>query len=132
MFSWRSANDLLEQSRLGIDPRYRSDKYLSMRLLRYYRAGLLKRRRHGKGYEYTLTHRGSDRLIFLWNKFNMLTPPPGWEFRGELGRLEKELADRRREFAVMLLEEKQQRLISERAERRQDYLRLLSSMSSRG
>lgn len=78
---------------------------------------MLKRRRHGKGYEYTLTHRGEDRLIFLWTKFHKLTPPPGWQYRGELERREKDLADLRRELAIMLLEEKQRRLRWERAER---------------
>ncbi|MFQ5969418.1 MAG: hypothetical protein ACE5J2_02855 [Nitrososphaerales archaeon] len=45
---------------------------LSMRLLRYYRDGLLLRRRGSRSFEYCITWKGEDRLIHLWKKLGYL------------------------------------------------------------
>jgi N-glycosylase/DNA lyase len=59
---------------------------VSMRLLRYKRQGLLIRIKiDGRLTEYKLSKKGEDRLIYFWKKFNLLSPPPGWQFMGEEG-----------------------------------------------
>ena len=67
-----------------------------MRLLRYKRQGLLIRRKiRGRLTEYKLSQKGEDRLIYFWDKFKLLVPPPGWQSMGEEGRVGKELAEHR-------------------------------------
>ena len=39
-----------------------------MRLMRYHRDGLLARKRRGKRFEYQITVKGEERLMYLWKK----------------------------------------------------------------
>jgi len=77
-----------------------------MRLLRYAREGLVQRRRRqgqSKTYEYSITRKGEDRLVHLWKALGFLKVPEDWRSQGELGRLDKELAERRRQIAIGIL-----------------------------
>ena len=92
---------------LGEGHLYRSGwRCISIRLLRYCRQGLLLRRRNGRRYEYRLSEKGEDRLLYLYEKFSLR---PGWEFRGNLGRIEKELAKTRRRITLKILESQNKR-----------------------
>jgi hypothetical protein len=48
---------------------------IQMRLLRYVGMGLLAREKVSRAWEYALTVRGEDRLLWLWNKFGVEEPP---------------------------------------------------------
>lgn len=48
-----------------------------MRLFRYTRQGLLRRRRGRRGYEYEIAMRGEERLLHLWRKNGLLDPQKG-------------------------------------------------------
>lgn len=88
---------------------------VSMRLLRYERQGLLIRYKiTGRLTKYKLSQKGEDRLIFLWKKFGLLTPPPEWQSMGEEGKIGKELADARSSLSSGILENQMERLLKNR------------------
>jgi len=67
-----------ESSKIKADPDLRSisqepsaDRSIQMRLVRYCRQGLVRRKRVGHGYAYHLTPKGEDRLFYLWEKFGV-------------------------------------------------------------
>ncbi|UCH01536.1 MAG: hypothetical protein JSV20_06655 [Candidatus Bathyarchaeota archaeon] len=70
---WRSVKELFERTTLRIGLGRSQWRCLSIRLLRYYRAGLLYRRRVGRRYEYTLTEKGENRLFYLWINCGLLS-----------------------------------------------------------
>lgn len=106
---WCSSKYMYKNS-FGIDHRYKSrSKCISIRFLRYYRAGLLKRQRRGRGFVYNLSEKGEDRLLYFWEKFRRLEPPSDWMMKGRLGELEKRLAEMRRRYQLELLETKLRR-----------------------
>lgn len=91
---WCTVEDVYQfLESLAAEPFASGRRGVSMRLLRYNRQGLLIRRKiRGRLTQYKLSQKGEDRLIYFWNKFKLLVPPPGWQFMGEEGRVEKELA----------------------------------------
>jgi hypothetical protein len=101
---WCTPKRLNEETILGANLYQSEWRCISIRLLRYYRQGLLRRRRKGRTYEYQISEKGEDRLLYLWKKFKCLDPPIGWEFSGRLGRVHKELAEERRKLAISILE----------------------------
>jgi len=107
---WCSVMDLYRNPIFRLDHFYLSgSRCISIRLLRYYRAGLLQRRRKGRIFEYRLSRKGEDRLLYLWEKLGCLKPPLNWESEGRLGIIEKELAEKRNFLAIQLLENQIQR-----------------------
>ena len=72
---WRSAKELYDSSFFEALPYQSNWRSMSMRLLRYYRQGLLERKRYGRCYKYKLTFHGERRLNHLWEKFGMRAPP---------------------------------------------------------
>ncbi len=64
---WIRPPELIEDPLAGekqtLPPKVKS---VSVRLLRYFRQGLLERRRVGDGYEYRITYKGEKRLLYLW------------------------------------------------------------------
>jgi hypothetical protein len=69
-----TARDLHENTVLGAGAKVSEWRYIAMRLLRYYRMGLLKRKKYFGEYQYTLSKKGENRLIFFWTKFSLLEP----------------------------------------------------------
>jgi len=67
---WCSALEMSRDPIFSVPSYSPVEKLLSIRLMRYYREGLLQRRRRKRGFEYHLTGKGEDRLIFLWHKHN--------------------------------------------------------------
>jgi hypothetical protein len=66
---WHAPKELCDHPILG-NPLYDSGwRCLSVRLSRYYRSGLLWRRRRDRHYEYHITERGVERLIHCWKRF---------------------------------------------------------------
>ena len=65
---------------------------VSMRLLRYYRQGLLARRRKFHRFEYILTSKGKYRLLYLWEKLGMLKIPPWDDEEPELSQVKTDYA----------------------------------------
>jgi len=105
IFEWKSAKELLNDS-IFETYIYLSDwRCLSMRLLRYYRQGLLQRKKVGHCYKYKLSIKGEDRLYYLWNKFNLLSPPPDWELKGRIGEIQYQLARARGKLAIQMLKD---------------------------
>jgi hypothetical protein len=49
---------------------------IQMRLTRYFRQGLLSRRRASRGFEYSLAKAGEDRLMYFWEKFGEMKADP--------------------------------------------------------
>jgi hypothetical protein len=133
MNDWCSPKKLYEESILGIKILFSEWRCISIRLLRYYRQGLLRRRRKCRGYEYQLSDRGERRLVYFYRKFNCLQPPPGWEFNGRLGELDKELAEQRGKLAIQILEAQSERLKKRHEqlekELRKDRLELIDSLT---
>jgi hypothetical protein len=91
-----TARDLYEKTLLGVGAKVSEWRYISMRLLRYYRMGLLKRKKYFGEYQYTLSEKGENRLIYFWKRFDLLEPPSDWIYRGEIGELENKLAQDRK------------------------------------
>jgi hypothetical protein len=86
-----------------------------MRLLRYERQGLLIRYKiTGTLTKYKLSQKGENRLMYLWKKFGLLTPPPEWQSMGEEGKIGKELADARSSLCSGILEDQMERLLENR------------------
>ena len=54
--------------------RDQGDRALRVRLLRYSRQGLLRRKRERGQYHYEVTRRGENRLIHLWERAELLDP----------------------------------------------------------
>ena len=67
---WHAASVLKEDSQIGTIRFVEDSRAIQMRLLRYVRQGLLRRRRKHVGYEYTITMKGEDYLFYLWEKTN--------------------------------------------------------------
>ena len=104
IFEWKSAKELLNDS-IFETYIYLSDwRCISMRLIRYYRQGLLRRKKVGHCYKYKLSIKGEERLYYLWNKFNLLSAPPGWELMGRIGEIQYQLARARGKLAIQMLE----------------------------
>jgi DNA-binding transcriptional ArsR family regulator len=101
--TWRTVREVYSTV-LGEAVNGSGHRSLSVRLLRYFKAGLLLRRRNGKLYEYTLSEEGCRSLVSLWKEYALLTPPLRWHLRGEPGRREKERTDQRRRIAIDILE----------------------------
>lgn len=106
---WCSPYDLYENSRSYNRYRLKS-KCFSIRLLRYCRMGLLRRKRRNGIFVYTLSEKGEDRLLYLWKKLGCLDPPPDWENKGSSGEAGKKLAEIRLNYAINLLESKKKRI----------------------
>lgn len=71
----RSATEMLRDPVLGAKVAGDGgDRALRMRLLRYSRDNLLRRRRKGGEYWYEITPSGEKRLIYLWEKNGQLSP----------------------------------------------------------
>jgi len=69
---WCTAEDLLKDPVVGLRLYWSQRNAVSMELLRYYRQGLLLRRRRGRCYEYKLSEKGHDRLWYFWRKFGYI------------------------------------------------------------
>jgi hypothetical protein len=70
---WHSPSDLRVDPVLGaIYPRFPDNKSIQMRLMRYSRLGILKRRRAGRKYFYSITQAGKKRLVYFWEKLGYL------------------------------------------------------------
>jgi len=70
-----TATELTEDPTLGNTlARDMGDKALMVRLLRYSRQGLLRRKREGGQYRYEITRRGEKRMIYLWERSGLLDP----------------------------------------------------------
>jgi hypothetical protein len=94
---WHSPKDAYADPFLE-EPLYESEwRCLSIRLLRYYRQGLLRRRRRSRSFEYSITTKGEDRLIYLWEKLGYL------DFDRKLTEPEKRLVEIRARKAISIL-----------------------------
>ena len=71
---WNSAREFCLSPVAGEPLGIEFTKSVEMRLLRYERAGLLRRRRRKRGYEYSISMRGEERLVFLWERLGLLNP----------------------------------------------------------
>ena len=101
--SWRTVKGVYRTVQ-GVEANESGHRSLSVRCLRYYKAGLLRRRRRGTRYEYTLSERGCRSLVSLWRENALLTSPRRRQLHGEPGRREKERTARRRRIAIDILE----------------------------
>ena len=86
---WCTVEDLFrELEDVAASPFESGRRGVSMRLLRYERQGLLLRIKiRGRLTEYKLSQKGEDRLMYLWNKFKLLAPPPEWQSMGKEGKV---------------------------------------------
>lgn len=72
---WKSAKEFSK------DPVFEAYLYcsgwrcLSIRLQRYWRQGLIDRKRFGRCYKYKLAFKGEQRLCHQWKKLGLLSPP---------------------------------------------------------
>ena len=101
--TWLTAREVYDAV-LSEDANVSGPHSLSVRFLRYFKSGLLLRRRRGTRYEYTLSEKGCRSLVNLWKEYTLLTPPRGRQLHGDPGRREKERTDRRRRIAIDILE----------------------------
>jgi hypothetical protein len=89
-------------------------KSIEVRLLQYYRAGLLRRRREKRAYLYSITTEGEARLMYLWERLGYLDPVKA---RSDD---EKELVKQRVKVCISLIDGQlnklEQRLSATRAE----------------
>jgi hypothetical protein len=108
MNGWCTAKDLYQHSTLGAYLYQSEWRCISIRLLRYWRAGLLIRRRKGRRFKYRLSEKGENRLIYLWEKFGCLEVSKTWEME-RLGKTQKELTEIRQEFAILILNRQNKR-----------------------
>ncbi|MGD1055356.1 MAG: hypothetical protein ABR867_04655 [Nitrososphaerales archaeon] len=96
---WHRPKELIENALAGeresLPPERSSVK---VRHLRYFRLGLLERRRARRGFEYTITTRGEKRLLHLWKSRGYLDPARA------VTPLEREKLIYRKEVAILLLE----------------------------
>lgn len=70
-----TATELTKDPILGnMLARDRGDRALRVRLLRYSRHGLLRRKRERGEYHYEITKFGENRLIYLWERAGLLDP----------------------------------------------------------
>ncbi len=94
--SWHSAREFcsspIANEFLGLE----ALKTVEMRLLRYSRAGLVKRRRRKRGYEYSISLLGEERLVYLWERLGYLNPSTA------TGAGDKEVMRSRLKIAVFL------------------------------
>jgi hypothetical protein len=81
---------------------------IQMRLTRYYRQGLLSRRRAPRGFEYSIAKAGEDRLRYFWEKFgeseidDALTPEEEKLRVEKISQMVKNLDKRIAYFSTML------------------------------
>jgi hypothetical protein len=97
---WHSPSDLQLDPLLGaIYSRFPDNKSIQMRLLRYCRLGILKRKRVGRRYLYSITRVGKKRLVYLWEKLGYLNQANATTEK------EGNLFDARREVVISILSE---------------------------
>jgi hypothetical protein len=105
---WCTAKDLYQHSTLGVYLYQSEWRCISMRLLRYWRAGLLIKKRKGRRFQYRLSEKGENRLIYLWEKFGCLKVSKTGE--GDYhGKTQKELTEIRQEFTILILNRQNER-----------------------
>jgi hypothetical protein len=97
---WHSPSDLRVDPVLGaIYPRFPDNKSIQMRLMRYSRLGILKRRRAGRKYFYSITQAGKKRLVYFWEKLGYL------DQANATTEKERNLFDARLEVAISIVSE---------------------------
>jgi hypothetical protein len=101
--SWRTVREVYRTLH-GEAANGSEHRSLSVRLLRYFKAGTLLRRRRRTRYEYTLSEQGCRSLVSLWKEHALLTPSRRRQLHGEPSRREKERAAQRRRIAIDILE----------------------------
>ena len=113
---WCNCEDLYRELKsMGASPFGSGKRGVSMRLLRYRRQGLLIGwKARGKLTRYKLSEKGENRLMHLWKKFGLLSPPPDWQSAGEDGKIGKELASLRMSFLNRILKDQIDRLQNNR------------------
>lgn len=70
--SWYSAKEFCTSPTANEFLGLEALKTVEMRLLRYARVGLLKRRTRERGYEYSISLLGEERLVYLWERLGYL------------------------------------------------------------
>jgi hypothetical protein len=106
---WHKPKELIENPHAGERPGLPPDASLvKVRLLRYWRMGLLDRRKSGKGYEYSISERGEGYLLHVFETKGLL------DSRESMTEPERQLLRVRRELYEILNE----RFIKRRRRRR--------------
>ena len=101
--TWLTAREVYDAV-LSEDANVSGPHSLSVRFLRYFKSGLLLRRRRGTRYEYTLSEEGCRSLVSWWKEYALLTSPRGRQLHCEPARREKMQMDKRRRIAIDILE----------------------------
>ena len=100
--NWVSAKELSMNPVFDAYPYLSGWRCLSIRLQRYWRQGLLERKRFGRCFKYRITFKGAQRLCYLWRKHGLLSSPKDASLTDEERETKTRLAEIRLNYYKQL------------------------------